>query len=111
MYQKTENKLKLIIQLLEEDQNNWSQFFIKALDAFEKGDYTRCAQIILSGSGGMGSLNDLVLGQTKDAAGNFQWKPDYQETNNKFQELLNNLYAFAHGINRAANKALKQGRA
>ena len=93
-----------MIDLLEKDESRWSQFFQKALAAFEQTDYQRCAKIILSGSGGMGSLNDFVLGQTTDQNGKFQWKTGYEEMNKTYQELLNSLYSFARGVQRAANK-------
>jgi len=104
MYYNTEKDLKSMIELLEKDESRWSQFFQKALAAFESGEYQQCAEIISSGSGGMGSLNDLVLGQTADSNGKFQWKPGYEEMNNSYQELLSSLYAFAQGMRRAANK-------
>lgn len=104
MYEKTERDLKSMIELLEKDGSRWSQFFQKALAAFERGDYQRCAETILSGSGGMGSLNDLVLGQTTDRNGKFQWKPGHEKMNSSYQELLSSLYAFAQGMRRAANK-------
>ena len=93
-----------MIDLLEEDGSNWAIHFKKALLAFESGDYQRCSQIILSGSGGMGSLNDLILGQTQDQYGAFQWKSDHKETNQRFQYLLDSLYGFSHGLKKAANK-------
>lgn len=61
--------------------------------------------VILSGSGGMGSLNDLVLGQSRDASGNFQWKDGYGAMNEQFQRLFESLYAFAHTYRRAASAA------
>ncbi len=100
MYDKTRKDLVLMIELLENDESRWSQFFQKALVAFDNGDYQRCAETILSGNGGMGSLNDLVLAQTTDQSGKFQWKPSYEEINNKYQELLSSLYVFSQGIQR-----------
>ncbi|WP_067654266.1 DUF6966 domain-containing protein [Ferrimonas marina] len=104
MYGQTRKDLIQMIELLEEDDTRWSQFFQRALVAFDNGEYRRCAEIILSGSGGMGSLNDLVLGQTTDQHGKFQWKLNHEEINSKYQELLSSLYAFSRGIRRAANK-------
>lgn len=96
MHQKTEQDLKDMIDLLEKDGSRWSQLFQKAFAVFEQGDYQRCAEVILSGNGGMGSLNDLVLGQTTDQQGKFRWKEGYKEMNNSYQELLSSLYSFAH---------------
>ncbi|HEU0188086.1 MAG TPA: hypothetical protein VFR06_09365 [Gallionellaceae bacterium] len=107
MYEKTGNELKLMIELLEKDESRCSKFFKKALAEFEHGEYQSCAETILSGSGGMDSLNDLVLGQTTDQNGKFQWKPGYEEMNDSYQELLSSLYAFSQGMRRAANKRIK----
>ncbi len=104
MYDQTRKDLVQMIDLLENDGSRWSQFFKKALGSFDSGDYHRCAETILSGSGGMGSLNDLILGQTTDLNGKFKWKPNHEEINNKYQELLSSLYAFSQGMRRAANK-------
>jgi len=104
MYDKARQDLVQMIELLKQDGNRWDQFFQKALVAFDNGDYHRCAETILSGSGGMGSLNDNVLGQSMDQNGKYQWKPNYEETNNKYQDLLSSLYAFSEGMRRAANK-------
>jgi len=93
-----------MIELLENDGSRWSQFFQKALGAFDNSDYHRCSETILSGSGGMGSLNDLILGQTTDLNGKFKWKPNHEEVNSKYQELLSSLYAFSQSVRRAANK-------
>lgn len=104
MYDSTHKDLTLIIELLENESQHWSAFFKKALVAFENGDYIRCGDIILSGSGGMGSLNDLVLGQSSDENGNFQWKPNYKKLNDEFQKKLNSRYAFSRDIRHATNK-------
>ncbi|WDE10868.1 DUF6966 domain-containing protein [Thalassomonas haliotis] len=104
MYDKTRKDLEAMIELLENDGSRWSLFFQKAMVAFEQGEYQHCGEIILSGSGGMGSLNDLVLGQTKGEDGKFQWKKGYEEINNSYQELLSSLYVFAQGMRHAANK-------
>lgn len=66
-----------------------------ALEAFERGAYRECADAILSGAGGMGSLDDLVLGQTMDRDGSFAWKHDAARINERFQGLLRDLRSFA----------------
>ncbi|MGH1470095.1 MAG: DUF6966 domain-containing protein [Cellvibrionaceae bacterium] len=104
MYAKIEKDLRLMIELLKKDDSGWTQLFKKALIEFESDKYQLCASTILSGSGGMGSLNDLVLGQAVDEKGNFQWKTGYNEMNNSYQELLTSLYAFAQDIQRTTKK-------
>ncbi len=94
-----------MITLLEEDgRAGWVRFFGAALTLLEQGEADACARQILSGSGGMGSLNDLVLGQGLDAQGNFQWKDGYQELNARYQQLLERLYAFSHNVRRAVSQ-------
>src|SRR5690242_17233219 len=104
MYEQLRIHLNEMIALLESDSCAWAVHFRKALSAYDRGDYEHCSYIILSGSGGMGSLNDLVLGQTRDATGGFMWKDGYVEMNEKFKQLLENLYAFAHAYQRAASR-------
>ncbi|WP_133406890.1 DUF6966 domain-containing protein [Parashewanella tropica] len=104
MYEKTKADLRAIIALLDSENSAWSIHFKRALSALEAGEYYHSGRIILSGSGGMGSLNDLVLGQSVDQNGKFSWKPNHKELNSKYQELLDSLYGFARNIQRAANK-------
>jgi hypothetical protein len=102
----TEQRVNLVemIALLDREGCAWAGHFRKALLAFDRGDLDHCGHIILSGSGGMGSLNDLVLGQTRAADGAFRWKDGYAELNEHYQGLLEKLYAFAHAIQRAAQR-------
>ena len=101
MYDKTKRNLIDIIQLLENDNPpwiGWIKFFKKALNEFEKGNYKEFASIIKSGSGGMGSLNDIVLGQSKDENGNFIWNNDAKKLNEQFLSNLEALYEFAFHV-------------
>ena len=101
MYDQVGIDLEKIIALLEKDQNSWARLFRQARRAFDAEDFQSCGSIILSGSGGMGSLNDLVLGQGKDEQGNFHWKDGYQELNDTFQTLLGRLYEFSRACLRS----------
>ncbi|WP_420818922.1 DUF6966 domain-containing protein, partial [Paraglaciecola marina] len=50
-----------MIALLEEEKSDWwAKHFKRALSAFDSNEYLNCANVIMSGSGGMGSLNDVV---------------------------------------------------
>lgn len=100
MYDQAQSDLDEIIVLLEADANSWARLFRQARIAFAEEDYKACGSVILSGSGGMGSLNDIVLGQGRNATGEWVWKPGYQELNNKFQVVLARLYSFAEAISR-----------
>lgn len=101
MYENTLRDLKDIIGLLDGEKSHWADFFRKALSDFKRQEYRRCAETIVSGSGGMGSLNDLVLGQTTDQNGRFQWKEGHREINDSYQRLLERLYLFAYGMRRS----------
>lgn len=100
MYEQVQCDLDEIIVLLQEDGNSWVRLFKLAKQAFAQADYKTCGSIILSGSGGMGSLNDIVLGQGHTASGEWNWKPGYEELNDKFQVLLGRLYSFADNVSR-----------
>jgi len=96
MYDTVRDNLAVMISLLDrEEENSWSAFFMGALDAFDRGDYRECADIILSGGGGAGSLDDLVLGQGCLGDGVFAWKPDCLQSNERYRELLAGLRDFA----------------
>ncbi len=95
-----------MITLLDSDHCAWAEHFRKALSAYEREDYEHCSYIILSCSGGMGSLNDLVLGQSCDVNGNFKWKDGHLKMNEKFQQILENLYSFGHAYQAATKSGL-----
>jgi len=108
-YPQIREDLQKMIVLLEEDGwEHWAQFFRKAQRLLDQGQATECGRHILSGSGGMGSLNDVVLGQSHDEKGRFCWKDGYEEANRIYQELLGRLYEFSHYIQRASGKAKKR---
>jgi len=100
MYDQVQSDLDEIIVLLQDDGNSWVRLFKLARQAFAQADYKACGSMILSGNGGMGSLNDIVLGQSRNASGEWGWTPGYQELNDKFQVLLGRLYTFADKVSR-----------
>jgi hypothetical protein len=109
MYDQVREDIDEMISLLESDNSSWVQLFRKAKRAFDAQDYENCSSIILSGSGGMGSLNDLILGQGRDERGDFQWKDGYRELNDRFQVLLGRLYSFASDYRSAINARSRNG--
>ena len=99
MYETSRILLTEMIALLEEEKSDWwAKHFKRALSAFDSNDYLNCANIIMSGSGGMGSLNDVVLGQTTNDKGEFCWKPNVDELNKKYMHLLGELYSFSKSV-------------
>ncbi|MBP7585388.1 MAG: hypothetical protein KBA61_15205 [Spirochaetes bacterium] len=105
MYETAREHLSRMISLLDgEGEKGWAAFFSGALESFDRSDYRECARVILSGSGGAGRLDDLVLGQGKDGNGAFTWKPGYRRTNEEFRELLAALRDFALEARGAASR-------
>jgi hypothetical protein len=100
MHNEVRSDLEQIIALLKSDKCDWVRLFNQALLAFDEEDFESCSSIILSGCGGMGSLNDIVLGQGMDQHGNFCWKDGYRDLNDTFQLLLGRLYGFARAYPR-----------
>lgn len=71
----------------------------KARALLVNADY-RGIEYLLSAYGGMGSLNDLVLGQGS-FDGVFAWKPGYVELNEAFDLLRGQAATLANAIRRA----------
>ncbi|VVP18138.1 hypothetical protein PS896_03692 [Pseudomonas fluorescens] len=71
----------------------------KAKTLLENSDYSGIT-CLLSAYGGMGSLNDLILGQTF-ADGVFSRRPDHLELNDRFSELRNQAAQLAAEIKRS----------
>ena len=99
MYENSRIQLIEMIAWLESENSDlWAKHFKRALAAFDSNQFLNCANIITSGSGGMGSLNDLVLGQSTNAKGEFCWKPNADELNKKYMHLLGELYVFSKAL-------------
>jgi hypothetical protein len=100
---KTEQLIGVLEQLavlLESDgDDHWSQWIRKARALLVNTDY-RGIEYLLSAYGGMGSLNDLVLGQGS-VDGVFAWKPGYVELNEAFDLLRGQAATLANAIRRA----------
>ena len=103
MGQMTEKLIDALDQLaivLESDgATDWSQWMRKAKAHLMNSDYYGI-DYLLSAYGGMGSFNDLVLGQTS-INGAFAWKPGHVELNNKFDALRYQAAKLAHEIKRS----------
>ncbi|MPQ71049.1 MULTISPECIES: hypothetical protein [unclassified Pseudomonas] len=88
--------------LLESDgEANWSVWMLEVrtrlLDTDESAiEHLRAAY------GGMGSFNDLVLGQSR-VNGVLCWKPGYVELNEKFSDLRAKAAQLADSIRRSHN--------
>ncbi len=80
------NVLNQIETLLQEDkQNHWLKLISSANKSIKNSDYSGI-ETLLSYFGGMGSFNDLIIGQTQKN-GKFEWKKNDCENNDKPHEL------------------------
>lgn len=100
---KTEELICILDQLaivLESDgDTHWSFWMRKARALLLDSDYSGI-EYLLSAYGGMGSLNDLILGQSY-VDGVLSWNPGHVELNEKFIELRNNAEQLANAIKRS----------
>ncbi|MBV7574618.1 hypothetical protein KW846_18090 [Pseudomonas sp. PDM32] len=90
---------QLAIVLESDGDTHWSFWMRKARALLLDSDYSGI-EYLLSAYGGMGSLNDLILGQSY-VDGVLSWKPGHVELNEKFTELRNNAQQFANAIKRS----------
>ena len=78
--------LHQLAELLERDgDRHWSAWMRRAQTRLEKSDSSG-VDYLLSAYGGMGSFNDLILGQSSDA-GRFAWKDGHIELNERLDKL------------------------
>ncbi|WP_331481527.1 DUF6966 domain-containing protein [Pseudomonas veronii] len=100
---KTEELICILDQLaivLESDgDTHWSFWMRKARALLLDSDYSGI-EYLLSAYGGMGSLNDLILGQSY-VDGVLSWNPGHVELNEKFIELRNNAEQLSNAIKRS----------
>ena len=91
--------LDALIQVLEQDgDTHWSAWMRRAKSRLAQGD-DRGADDLLGAYGGMGSFNDLILGQSYQD-GRFAWKPGYADLNERFDTLRGRAWELAQGIRR-----------
>src|ERR1051326_700100 len=91
--------LSQIAALLQSDgENHWRAWMLKAKASLEGSDYSGI-EYLLSAYGGMGSFNDLILGQTMENSA-FAWKQGYVELNEKLDALRGEAWQLAQAIKR-----------
>lgn len=92
--------LEALIFTLECDSETfWCDRIRKACSRLLESDYSGI-EYLLDGYGGMGSFNDLVLGQSiKD--GVLVWTPSAIELNEKLQVMRNQAWELASAIKRS----------
>jgi hypothetical protein len=88
-----------LVAMLESDGNaHWSDWMRRAQSLLERSDASGIDGL-LSAYGGMGSFNDLILGQTMEN-GVFAWKPNAEELNSRFDELRSKAWILADALKR-----------
>ena len=102
MATKLDELLKIIneiIQLLESDgETHWSRWMRQSRDLLLNSDYSGIEHL-LSAYGGMGSFNDLVICQSYEN-GQFRWKENHVEKNDRLNELRGKAWELADDIRR-----------
>ncbi|WP_263264143.1 hypothetical protein [Pseudomonas sp. RIT-PI-S] len=89
--------LEQLAGLLEHDGNtHWGHWARVARARLLDSDYAGITSV-LSAYGGMGSLNDVVLGSSFED-GVFSWKPGYVDLNETFDRLRRDAAELARAI-------------
>ena len=89
--------LRRLIALLEADgENHWRNWMAESLASLEANDVTG-ARRLMGAYGGMGSFNDLIIGQSMTEEG-FQWAADAAQTNDQLDALRGHAYSLATEI-------------
>lgn len=91
--------LNQLALLLESDgEAHWSAWMRKVRTQLDADKFA--IEHLQTAYGGMGSFNDLVLGQRR-VNGVFCWKPGYVELNEKFSELRDKAAQLADSLRRS----------
>ena len=84
--------LQKVIELLDADgEVHWRDWMSTSLAALESNDLNG-ARHLRNAYGGMGSFNDLVIGQRMDGD-HFSWTPDAHSANDKLDALRSQAYS------------------
>jgi hypothetical protein len=82
------------VLLLESDaETHWRSWMLRARNSLEQSDYSGI-EYLLGAYGGMGSFNDLALGQTS-IDGTFAWKPGAKALNDRLDVLRTEIWQLA----------------
>lgn len=86
-----------LADLLETDGGrHWSAWMRRAQSLLNDSDYSG-AEYLLSAYGGMGSFNDLILGQSQ-SNGQFAWKAGHIESNERLDKLRSKAWELAQRV-------------
>jgi len=82
--------------VLQKDESKWQESISRANNRIKNSDYSGI-ELLLSYYGGMGSFNDLIIGQ-HSVNGKFEWKDNSKENNKKLETLRSKAYDLAFYI-------------
>ena len=89
--------LEEIIRVLDSDgENHWRKWMASARSRLVNSDYSGI-EYLLDAYGGMGSFNDLIIGQSM-VGGRFSWKLGAEKANDKLDALRGEAYELAQYI-------------
>jgi len=77
-------------------ENHWADWMQRVIARLEQGDPS-APDSLLRAYGGMGSFNDLALGQDY-SSGHFQWRVDAGELNERLDALRGRAWELARAI-------------
>lgn len=77
-------------------ENHWADWMQRVIIQLEQGDQS-APESLLRAYGGMGSFNDLALGQGY-SNGHFQWRADAGELNERLDALRGRAWKLARAI-------------
>lgn len=81
-------------------ETHWADWMRRVITQLEQG-HPGAAQSLLRAYGGMGSFNDLALGQDY-SSGRFQWRADAGELNDRLDALRGRAWELARAIRDAS---------
>lgn len=87
---------EIISILIEDDEKDWCKWILKSKKRIEESDFSGI-ELLLKAYGGMGSFNDLVIGQTL-IDDQFAWKKNAMENNNQLDRLRTQAWELATSI-------------
>ena len=92
--------LSELAEVLDSDgASRWSSWIRTAAQRLDKGDSSG-VDYLLGAYGCVGSINDLILGQTTHN-GTFAWKLGHVALNERFESLRNKTWQLAQHIRRS----------
>ncbi|MGX5173937.1 DUF6966 domain-containing protein [Aliikangiella sp. IMCC44653] len=87
---------KMVTLLKQDQESHWSAWMESSKRRLQNSDYSG-VEHLLNAYGGMGSFNDLIIGQQM-IDGKFKWKDGAAKSNDKLARLRSSAYDIANYI-------------